>query len=218
MAGSRQKDRETVASVMRRLYSRGLTTCTGGNVSMRRGGEILITSSGTDKAEITASEIGILTLEGEVITPELKLSIETEMHLEIYRSRPDAGAVVHAHPAAASAFAAMDKDIDTRLTAEAWQVLGRPVKAPYALMGTEGLAALVGRAVREGNAVIMENHGVVTVGTNLLQAFERMELLEAAARMTWITESMGPGRPLSAERLGEIEEKYGGGSRNNRPL
>lgn len=218
MPDSRKKDRELVASVMRRLYSRGLTTCTGGNVSMRRGGEVLITSSGTDKAEITAEEIGVLTLDGEVLTPELKLSIETEMHLEVYRNRPDAGAVVHAHPATASAFAALDKEIDTSLTAEAWQVLGRPVKAPYALMGTDALAASVGKASRQGNAVIMENHGVVTVGATLLQAFERMELLEAAAKMTWIAESMGPPRPLSAERLLEIEEKYGGGSRNNRPL
>ena len=218
MPDSRLEDRELVASVMRRLYSRGLTTCTGGNVSMRRGGEVLITSSGTDKAEITAEKIGVLTLDGDVLTPELKLSIETEMHLEIFRNRPDAGAVVHAHPAAASAFAAMDKEIDVRLTAEAWQVLGWPVKAPYALMGTDALAVSVGRAARQGNAIIMENHGVVTVGATLLQAFERMELLEAAAKMTWIAESMGPARPLSAERLLEIEKKYGGGSRNNRPL
>lgn len=215
MAERLLKERELVASTMRRLYSRGLTTCSGGNVSMRLGEEILITSSGTDKGEITAGEIGILTLDGKILTPELKLSIETEMHLAIYRSRPDAGAAVHAHPPAASAFAAMEKEINTRLTAETWQVLGRPVKAPYALMGTDALASLVGKAAAGGNAVIMENHGVVTVGTDLLKAFERMELIEAAAKMTWIVEAMrAAARPLTEERLREIEEKYGGGGRN----
>lgn len=218
MAVPLQKEREQVASVMRRLYRQGLTTCSGGNVSMRCGEEVLITASGTDKGEIAAAGVGIVTLGGEKLTPKLRLSMETEMHLEIYRNRPDAAAVVHAHPATASAFAAMEREIDTRLTAETWQVLGRPVIAPYALMGTASLASLVGRASREGSTIIMENHGVVTVGGGLLQAFERMELLEAAAKMTWIIESMGAApRRLSGEQLHEIEEKYGGGSRNNAP-
>jgi len=205
----REAEREQVASVMRRLYRRGLTTCSGGNVSLRCGDVVLITPSGTDKGEITAGQIGAVTISGENLAPGLRLSIETEMHLEVYRNRPDVKGIVHAHPVTASAFAAMDAEIDTRLTAETWHVLGVPVRAPYALMGTKELAQIVGQAARQGNAVIMENHGVLTMGETLFRAFDRMELLEAAARMTWIAETMGCKKPLLETRLSEIERVYG---------
>lgn len=202
-------ERGQVASIMRRLYRMGLTTCSGGNVSLRCGGVILITPSGTDKGEITAEEIGAVTPEGDSLLPGLRLSIETEMHLEVYRNRPDVNGIVHAHPVTASAFAALGRDIDTRLTAETWHVLGMPVRAPYALMGTAELARAVGQAAGKGNAVIMENHGVLTVGRTLFEAFDRLELLEAAAKMTWITETLGSPRPLTEARIQEIEEVYG---------
>ncbi len=209
MVIGREAEREQVASVMRRLYRRGLTTCSGGNVSLRCGDVVLITPSGTDKGEITAGQIGAVTISGENLAPGLRLSIETEMHLEVYRNRPDVKGIVHAHPVTASAFAAMDAEIDTRLTAETWHVLGVPVRAPYALMGTKELAQIVGQAARQGNAVIMENHGVLTMGETLFRAFDRMELLEAAARMTWIAETMGCKKPLLETRLSEIERVYG---------
>ena len=209
MVIGREAEREQVASVMRRLYRRGLTTCSGGNVSLRCGDVVLITPSGTDKGEITAGQIGAVTISGENLAPGLRLSIETEMHLEVYRNRPDVKGIVHAHPVTASAFAAMDAEIDTRLTAETWHVLGVPVRAPYALMGTKELAQIAGQAARQGNAVIMENHGVLTMGETLFRAFDRMELLEAAARMTWIAETMGCKKPLLETRLSEIERVYG---------
>jgi len=209
MVIGREAEREQVASVMRRLYRRGLTTCSGGNVSLRCGDVVLITPSGTDKGEITAGQIGAVTISGENLAPDLRLSIETEMHLEVYRNRPDVKGIVHAHPVTASAFAALDAEIDTRLTAETWHVLGLPVRATYALMGTKELARIVGQAARKGNAVIMENHGVLTVGETLFRAFDRMEILEAAARMTWIAATMGCSRPLTEARIREIEEVYG---------
>jgi L-fuculose-phosphate aldolase len=209
MATGWEAEREQVASIMRRLYRQALTTCSGGNVSLRCGSVILITPSGTDKGEITAGEIGAVTPEGVSLLPGLRLSIETEMHLEVYRNRPDVNGIVHAHPVTASAFAALDRDIDTRLTAETWHVLGMPVRAPYALMGTAELARAVGQAAGKGNAVIMENHGVLTVGRTLFEAFDRLELLEAAAKMTWITHTMGSPRPLTEARIQEMEEVYG---------
>jgi len=209
MAIGRETERAEVASVMRRLYRRGLTTSSGGNVSLRCGDVVLITPSGTDKGEITAGQVGAVTISGENLAPDLRLSIETEMHLEVYRNRPDVKGIVHAHPVTASAFAALDAEIDTRLTAETWHVLGVPVRAPYALMGTKELARIVGHAARKGNAVIMENHGVLTVGDTLFRAFDRMEVLEAAARMTWISATMRCSRPLTEARIREIEEVYG---------
>ena len=197
-------EREQVASFMRRLYARGLTTSTGGNVSLRTSDVVAITPSGTDKESIRSEDVAILTLEGENLTPQIRVSMEAGMHLAVYRAREDVRAVVHAHPTTASAFAALDCPIDTTLTAECWLLLGRPVKAPYALMGTAALAEEVARAVRSGDAVLMENHGALTVGRSLLEAFDRLEVLEAAAKMTWVAATLGGSCPLSAERLDEI--------------
>lgn len=214
MLDSWLQEREQVASVMRRIYRQGLTTSSGGNVSLRIGDVILITPSGTDKGEISPAEIGAVTMTGDSLLPGLKLSMETAMHLEVYKNRPDVHGVVHAHPVTASVFSALDKAIDTRLTAESWHILGAPVRAPYALMGTARLAEVVGEAVNHGDVVIMENHGVLTVGETLFKAFDRMEVLEAAARMTWIAWTMGGGRPLSDERIREIDIVFGPGDRN----
>lgn len=200
------RERSQVASFMRRLYERGLTTCLGGNISLRDGDLMFITPSGTDKGTIEAHQVGVLALTGENKTPELRPSMETAMHLAVYRARPDVFAAVHAHPPVSSAFTALEGEVDTRLTAEGWLLLGRPVKAPYALMGSSLLAGRVAQALRSGNVVLMENHGVLTVGSTLLQAFERIEALESAARMTWITSSMGGVRRLSEEHLRELEE------------
>jgi L-fuculose-phosphate aldolase len=200
------KERDEVAAFMRRLYEQGLTTCSGGNVSCLVGdGAVAITTSGTDKGRIVAEEIGLLSLDGENLTPELKPSIEAEMHLAVYRRRADISAVVHAHPPLASSFCATSTPINCSLIAESKLILGTPAVAPYALMGTAGLAESVAKTVAGTNVVLMENHGVLTVGTSLLQAFDRIEVLEAAAKITLTVGLIGTIRELSADQLRAIE-------------
>ncbi len=198
--------REELAYFMRRLYERGLTTCSGGNLSVRVGaGHVIITPSALDKGRMTGEQIGLLTLGGENLTPQLKASMEARMHLRVYESRPDVRAVVHAHPVTATSFSAMSADIDTRLTAEAYAVLGVPVKASYALMGTDGLAEEVAAAVKGADVVILENHGILTVGPSLLSAFDRLEVLEAAAKMNIITTLMRCASPMNGEKIAELD-------------
>ena len=198
--------REELAYFMRRLYERGLTTCSGGNLSARVGeGYAIITPSALDKGRLNGDQIGLLSMDGENLTPELKSSIETRMHLLVYRTRPDVKAIVHAHPVMATSFAAMGADINTKLTAEAYAVLGIPAKADYALMGTHGLAERVARAIEGSNVVVMENHGILAVGSTLLAAFDRLEVLEAAAKMTIITTLMRSVSPLSGEKIAELD-------------
>jgi L-fuculose-phosphate aldolase len=219
--------RKEVARFMRRLYNRGLTTASGGNISVRLQQGIFITPSALDKGLIRGKQVGMLTYDGENLTPELKPSIESAMHLAIYKKRPDVNAIVHAHPPIATGFTAMRKSIDCTLIAEARAVLGIPVLAPYALMGTKELAAAATAAVGSGrdltgrdlthtsnqqpttanpNVILLENHGIICLGKDLLTAFDRMEVLEAAAKMTLIASLMGAARPLSGEQLKEIDD------------
>ena len=200
--------RKEVAHFMRRLYEQKLTTTSGGNVSLRIDNIVLITASQTDKATIDESQIGIITLTGNNLSENLKISMESKMHLAIYSSRPDVKAIVHAHPIFSTSFTIAGKEIKTNLAGEARAILGVPVKAAYALMGSQELADKVSGASLKGNVILMENHGILTIGENLLQAYDRMEVLESAAKMTFITTLLGGGKELTDEELKSIDKLF----------
>ncbi len=202
------KEREKVAATMRRLYTNGLTTASGGNVSVRVGDRILITPSRIDKAVIVGEQIGVLGMDGTSFSPRIKKSMESDMHLSIYRKRPEVKAIVHAHPVFATSFAITGKTIKTNLAGEARALLQEPVHAPYALMGTPDLAEIVSQASLKTNVVLMQNHGIITMGETLFQAYDRMEVLEACARMTLLTGLLGEPHELNPDQLREIDELF----------
>ena len=187
--------RRQVASFMTRLYDRQLTTASGGNISLRINKDLFcITPSALDKGLLSPDDIAVVHMDGENLTPKLKLSIETEMHRLILVAREDCKAIVHAHPTYVSAFSAMQKNntcaINTKLIAESFYILEEPVLVPYRLMGTEGLAQQAAFASYEHDVLVLENHGVVALGRSMLEAFDKMELLERAAQMTVIVKTM----------------------------
>jgi L-fuculose-phosphate aldolase len=202
------KEREKVAYFMRRLYEQKLTTSSGGNVSLKVGDKILITPSQTDKARITAEQIGTISMDGKILNTRIKLSMESHMHLAVYHARPDVKAIIHAHPVFATSFSVSKRPIKTNLSGEAWALIGNPVRSSYALMGTSNLATNIAEASIKGNVILMENHGVITLGENLLQAFDRTEVLETSAKMTIITGFLGDTRELSPQELIEIDNLF----------
>lgn len=186
------------AYFMRRLYEKGLTTTSGGNISMRLAdGTVIITPSASDKGTMSGSEIGRMDMDGKIIGKKFKPTIESRMHLQIYKNRRDVGAVVHAHPITASAIAASKAKINTRLLAESYAILGDIAYAKPYLMGSEELAEEVGKSLLSAQCVIMHNHGAIAVGKNLLEAFDRLEVLEAAAKITIL--HLSPLKGLSSE-------------------
>lgn len=191
---------------MKRVYDRGLTTSTGGNISVRYGDVMLITPSGLDKASLSAADIAEVDIRsGDNLTPGLRLSIESTMHRMIYIKRGDAGAVVHSHPVFCCLFSAVDEEIRTDLIAESRYLLGNVMKVPYALMGTAALADAVSEHVKSCDAVLLENHGALTVGKTLLNAFDRLECLEQAARMTVFSKNLSV-RAMDEAKLSEIDD------------
>jgi L-fuculose-phosphate aldolase len=204
-----KKERKEVARFMRRLYKQGLTSTSGGNISLKISKDLIaITPSATDKGRMRWKEVGILNIMGENLTPELKPSIESGMHLAIYKRKPEVKAIVHAHPVCASSFTAMKMDIETDLTAEACAILGKPAVVPYALMGTSDLADLAAEYIEKSDILLLENHGVLATGMNLLQAFDKTEVLENAARMTLIVNLTRKKSPLTKARAFEIERLF----------
>jgi L-fuculose-phosphate aldolase len=204
-------ERDAVASLMSRLYTCRLTTTSGGNISLRLTDDLFcITPSKLDKANLVGQQVAVVTMEGENLTPDLPLSIESEMHRKALSARTDIRAVVHAHPCYASAFTAMNRPINTKLLAESWFLLEEPAFAPYQRMGTIDLAQEVALCLKGSNVVLMENHGVLTVGKTLIEAFDLIEVLENSAKMTFVTEMLaanGGGwkpSPLDNDRCEEL--------------
>ena len=192
-----------VALFMKRCYDRGLTTATGGNISMRAGDIMLITPSGKDKASLSAEDIAEVRIrDGANLTPGKKLSIESGMHRLIYLKRKDAGAVVHSHPLFSCLFSASDYEIDTSIIAENWFLLDKVKKVSYALMGTEELAEAVSEEALHNNALLLENHGALAVGETLLAAFDRLECLEQAAKLTYLSRTVRVRGLTGEERAG----------------
>ncbi len=197
-SGGERTGKAEVAYFMRRLYSRGLTTTSGGNISLRIADDrVLITPSGSDKGRMRADEIGVVDLEGRPLSGGFKPSIETSAHLRIYLARKDIAAIVHAHPSHASALAATTCSVNTRLLAESRAVLGDVSRVGYHLMGSSDLADALACALTGANCALMQNHGAIAVGTSLLEAFDRLEVLEEASYLT-IT-SLSTLKPWSTE-------------------
>lgn len=204
-----KKERKEVARFMKRLYRQGLTTTSGGNISLKVNEDIvLITPSATDKGRMKWKDVGIMSMDGKNLTPQLKPSIEHEMHLSIYRKKDEIKAIVHAHPLFATAFTAIKCKIDTNLTAEARAICGEPFFVPYALMGSEKLASLAAENIDKSDILLLENHGILTAGKNLLQAFDKLEVLENAARMTMIADLSGRKKPLSKSQSDELDRLF----------
>lgn len=200
-------EREEVAYFMRRLYNKGLTTCSGGNLS-RRGpdGMVLITPSSLDKGELTPDQVLVMTMDGRNLTPKFKPTIEQDIHLSIIRQRKDVNAVVHAHPPFGTTFASMDMDIVTHMTNETYLIVGKVAQANFAAPGTGDLAKLVAESLATANVSLMRNHGVISVGATMLKAFDLMEVTELAAKMTFIAKSLGACRPLNEGEIACMRE------------
>jgi L-fuculose-phosphate aldolase len=211
MGGAFETEREEVAYFMRRLYEKGLTTTSGGNLSVRLpNGHALVTPSGSDKGRMRADEIGEVTLDGKAVTPGFRPSIESFMHLGIYKARPDVSAVTHAHPVTASAFCASEAKINLNYISESYAILGKIIYAGYFTPGSPELASAVAEAASKGNCVIMRNHGVLTVGKSLLESFDRLEVLESAAKITLLTRLLGGKTDeLSPEALAALDKAMG---------
>ena len=171
-------ERKEVARFMRRLYRQNLTTTSGGNLSLRISNDLIaITPSATDKGRMKWNEVALISLAGENLTGDLTPSIETGMHLSIYRKKAIT-AIVHAHPVFATSFTAMRNTINTNLTAEAFAILGEPLFVPYALMGSSDLAGIVSDYSLKSDILLLENHGILATG----QMYPRYNLLSRTNR------------------------------------
>ncbi len=196
---SRERAGADILRVCRRLYDRGLIAGPDGNVSVRlRDGTILVTPAGLSKVDVRDEDLVIVNLEGNPQTQGLAPSSELLMHLRIYQRRPDAMAVVHAHPPVATGFAVAGEDFVAPVLPEVILQMGGVPLLPYATPGTPALADSFEPFLDRHDAFLLANHGATTLGPTLDIANQRMESLEHAARIVFTARMLGKVNELSA--------------------
>lgn len=191
--------RDEIVLVCRRLYERGLVAGPDGNVSVRQDdGAILVTPSGLSKIDVTPDDLVVVTLDGRVREGRHAPSSELLMHLRIYQRRPDVGAIVHAHPPAATGFAVAGEAFMAPVLPEVILQLGEVPLVPYATPGSVQLADAFEPFLATHDGFLMANHGATTIGPSLVTAHQRMESLEHAARILLAARALGTVNELSA--------------------
>lgn len=199
-----------LVQIMDRIYRYRLTTTSGGNLSiLDNNGDMWITPAAVDKGNLTQRDIMCVHADGTVTGPH-KPSSESPFHQMIYAQRPDVRAIVHAHSPALVSFSIARKLPDTRIIPQAHHVCGEVGYAPYALPGSRQLGKKIADTFAQGfGAVLLENHGVVTVGPDLLTAFQRLETLDFCARTEIQACSLGPIRTLTDAQIARFEARPG---------
>lgn len=205
--------RAEVAATARRMISSGLVKGTSGNVSARTPeGDVLVTPSGLDYAELGPEDVVLVDLDGDLLDGAWKPSTETPMHTGVYRARSEVGGIVHTHSRYSTTLACLGWEIPPvhyMLTTLADD--GRVPLAPYVLYGTEELARRVVEALGEnGAACLLRNHGTITVGESPAQAFVRTEVLEEMAEIYYRARIAGEPILLTPEEVGEVAAKISG--------
>ncbi len=202
-----------IVRISKVLYDRQLITALGGNISGRVPGsnEFWITPSQVFKGALKPDDLVKLSLEGELIEGIYKPSMEWIFHAAIYKVRPDVNGIVHAHNPMVLGLTLAGKEIKTTITDETVLVLRKIEKVPFKLPGTKELADEVAKAASTGaRALILENHGVVGLGTNLLEAEAVVELLEAVATIEFVCYALGrEPKEVPPEEI-EVAKKYWG--------
>ena len=193
---------DQLVMIMERIYDYGMTTTSGGNLSvLDDNGDIWITPGGVDKGSLTRKDMIQVKPDGTIIGKH-KPSSELPFHELIYRKRPDLKAVIHAHPPALVSFSIVRRIPDTRLIPNANQICGEVGMAEYALPGSTELGEKIASVFEKGiNTVMLENHGIVVGGTNLFKAFMAFETLEFCARLEIDALRIGKPRPLSKKNI-----------------
>ena len=195
---------EQITLIIGMIYRSGMTTTSGGNLSiLDDNGDIWITPAGIDKGSLTPKDIMCVKADGTIIGPH-KPSSEYPFHRALYKMRPGLHSVIHAHPPGLVTFSITHQVPDTSILPQALGVCGPVGFAPYALPGSELLGEKIAGEFAKNpdyKAVIMENHGMVLMGEDIADAYQRFETLELCARTILNANTLGTPRYLTDKQI-----------------
>jgi L-fuculose-phosphate aldolase len=206
--------RRYLVEICHRMYRQGYIAAGDGNVSSKLddGERVLVTPTGFHKGFIGPDDLIITDLVGKKLKGAHKPSSEFMMHALVYAERPDIGAVVHAHPPITVGLALAGVTMAQCVLSETCLVLGAVLTAPYTTPTTEEVPNTLRQYVRQSNAVVLDRHGALTVGRDLDEAYNRMEAMEHASKITHAARTIGPVTPLPPHEVNKLQalaQKFG---------
>lgn len=206
--------KKLICEIGKRMYNRNFVAANDGNISVKvSSNTIWCTPTGVSKGFMTPDMLVKMDLNGKVLAGKCKPSSEVKMHLRVYKENPEANAVVHAHPLVATSFAIAGINLDKAVLPEAVVLLGNVPVAPYATPGSQEVPDSIAPYCRDYNAVLLANHGALTWGGDLVEAYHRMESLEHYATILMYTgKIINASNELSCnqvEELLKIRDKLG---------
>jgi L-fuculose-phosphate aldolase len=198
--------RADIVEVGRRLWERGYVASNDGNISVRLDDRRLMTTpKNVSKGFMTPDMMVITDYDGRKIGGDRDPSSEIKMHLEVYRNRPDARAVVHAHPPTATGFAVAGIALDRAVLAEVITTLGSIPIAAYATPSTEELPAAVRKFVKAHDGLLLANHGALALAGDVMSAYYRMETIEHFAKISLVARTLGRENLLSRDEVDRLQ-------------
>ncbi len=203
--------RQAILETGRLCYESGLMPSNNGNISARLGEDkVVITPSGLCKGRMEMDDLLLIDLDGNLLKADhkrkRKVSSETPMHLEAYRQRPDIRAVIHAHPAHAVALTVADIPFPTDVLPEVLEGLGPVPTTRFALPSSTDNADAIRELIKTHNAVLIRNHGAITVGKDLDEAMNHLERIESVAKAVALAYAIGKVNRLPAEMMEPLNE------------
>ena len=204
---SDQEAKRLIVECGKRMYTRGYVVTNDGNITVKVGDNaIWATPTGVSKGYMTEDMMTKMDLDGNILEGTYKPSSEIKMHLRVYQENETVMSVVHAHPIAATTFSIAGIPLDSPILVEAMLQIGAVPVAKYALPGTTDVPDSIAPFCRSNNAVLLSNHGVLTWGNTLDQAFNRLEVLENYAKIYLNILLLGKSRPLSERQVDELKK------------
>jgi L-fuculose-phosphate aldolase len=200
--------RNDIVEVGRRLWVRGFVASNDGNISVRLDqSRLLMTPASVSKGFMTPDMMVVTDLDGNLLegAPGRKPSSETQMHLVVYRNRPDVEAVVHSHPPLSTGFAVAGIPLDRAVLAEVVTTLGSIPIAEYGTPSTMELANAVEPYVRVHDGLLLANHGALALGKDLFAAYYKMETIEHFAKISLVARMLGREHVLSKEEVARLQ-------------
>ncbi len=196
---------DAILEIGKRMYEKGLVVATDGNISVRLSADrLLVTPSGMNKGMLTRGDLVVTNMKGERISGRREPTSEIKMHIKAYEVRADIGAVVHAHPPYSTAFAVAAIPLEECILPEIIVSIGSVPIAEYATPSTEEMPRSIENVVKGCDGFLLRNHGVMTVGKNLLEAYHKLEMVEHLAKITLLTRHLGGPKPLSSEDVRKL--------------
>jgi L-ribulose-5-phosphate 4-epimerase len=204
--------RRQVAELHRELVRYQLVVWTAGNVSARVPGEdlLVIKPSGVSYDDLSAESMVVTDLEGALVEGDHQPSSDTAAHAYVYRHMPEVGGVVHTHSTYATAWSARGEAIPCHLTMTADEFGGEIPLGPFARIGDDSIGRGIVETLRasRSRAVLMQNHGPFTIGSDAKDAVKTAVMLEDVARTMHVARQLGPTVPISNEDVAALHDRY----------